>query len=150
MQILRWIRAQLNTCGVDDDLLERSRVARAGYRVIQLAALLRAVEPALLLIIATILMAVPALAQQPGGDIFGGNDQVLGNGVREAIRWGRNLLFLLGVGGVGWGIINYMTEKAYLKQMIGGGLAMSLGGIASLIYSFSQGNAVNLNTDLGN
>jgi len=150
MQILRWIRAQLNTCGVDDDLLERSRVARAGYRVIQLAALLRAVEPALLLIIATILMAVPALAQQPGGDIFGGNDQVLGNGVREAIRWGRNLLFLLGVGGVGWGIINYMTEKAYLKQMIGGGLAMSLGGIASLIYSFSQGNAVNLDTDLGN
>jgi hypothetical protein len=43
-----------------------------------------------------------------------------------------------------------MTEKAYLKQMIGGGLAMSLGGIASLIYSFSQGNAVNLDTDLGN
>jgi len=27
---------------------------------------------------------------------------------------------------------------------------MSLGGIASLIYSFSQGNAVNLDTDLGN
>ena len=150
MQSLMWIRARLNTCRVDDDLLERSRVARAGYRVIQLAALLRVVEPALLLITATILMAVPALAQQPGGDIFGGNDQVLGNGVREAIRWGRNLLFLLGVGGVGWGIINYMTEKAYLKQMIGGGLAMSLGGIASLIYSFSQGNAVNLNTDLGN
>ena len=150
MQSLRWIRAQLNTCRVDDDLLERSRAARAGYRVIQLAALLRVVEPALLLITATILMTVPALAQQPGGDIFGGNDQVLGNGVREAIRWGRNLLFLLGVGGVGWGIINYMTEKAYLKQMIGGGLAMSLGGIASLIYSFSQGNAVNLNTDLGN
>ena len=86
MQSLRWTRAQLNSCGVDDDLLERSRAARAGYRVIQLAALLRVVEPALLLITATILMAVPALAQQPGGDIFGGNDQVLGNGVREAIR----------------------------------------------------------------
>jgi hypothetical protein len=43
-----------------------------------------------------------------------------------------------------------MTEKAYLKQFIGGGLMMSLGGIASLIYSFSQGNAVDLNTDLGN
>ena len=150
MQSLRWIRAQLNTCRVDDDLLERSRAARAGYRVIQLAALLRVVEPALLLVTATLLMAVPALAQQPGGDIFGGNDQVLGNGVREAIRWGRNLLFLLGVGGIAWGTINYMTEKAYLKQMIGGGLAMSLGGIASLIYSFSQGNAVNLDTDLGN
>ena len=31
MQSLIRIRAQLNTCGVDDDLLERSRVARAGY-----------------------------------------------------------------------------------------------------------------------
>jgi Zn-dependent protease with chaperone function len=150
MQSLRWTRAQLNSCGVDDDLIERSRAARAGYRVIQLAAFIRVVEPALLLVTATLLMAVPALAQQPGGDIFGGNDQVLGNGVREAIRWGRNLLFLLGVGGIAWGTINYMTEKAYLKQMIGGGLAMSLGGIASLIYSFSQGNAVNLDTDLGN
>ena len=150
MQSLRWIRAQLHVCSADDDLLERSRVARAGYRVIQLAALLRVVEPALLLIATTILMAVPALAQTPGGDIFGGNDQVLGSGVREAIRWGRNLLFLLGVGGVGWGTINYMTEKAYIKQFIGAGLAMSLGGIASLIHSFSQGNAVNLDTDLGN
>src|SRR5262245_52495421 len=150
MQSLRWIRAQLNACRADDDLLERSRVARAGHRMIQLTLIIRAVEPALALIATLILMAVPALAQQPGGDIFGGNDQVLGNGVREAIRWGRNLLFLLGVGGVAWGTINYMTEKAYIKQFIGAGLAMSLGGIASLIHSFSQGNAVNLDTDLGN
>jgi hypothetical protein len=34
--------------------------------------------------------------------------------------------------------------------MIGGGMAMGLGGIASLVYSFSQGSAVDLNTDLGN
>ena len=150
MQCLSRIRARMGACKVDDDLLERSAAARAGNRAIQLAVIIRALEPALALVVTVLLMTIPALAQQPGGNIFGGNDQVLGSGVREAIRWGRNMLFLMGVGGVGWGTVNYMTEKAYLKQMIGGGLAMSLGGIASLIYSFSQGNAVNLDTDLGN
>jgi hypothetical protein len=152
MKSLRWSRAQTNACRVNGVLLERSRVARAGHRVIQLAVFVRAIEPLLMLIAATLLVTTSALAQQPGGggNIFGGNDQTLGNGVREAIRWGRNLLFLLGVGGVGWGAINYMTEKAYMKQFLGGGLAMSLGAIASLIYSFSQGNAVDLDTDLGN
>jgi hypothetical protein len=146
VECLRRIRALVGAGKVDDELLERSAAARAGNRAIQLAVIIRAVEPALALVVAVLLMTIPASAQ----DIFGGNDQVLGNGVREAIRWGRNLLFLLGVGGVGWGVVNYMSEKAYLKQMIGGGLSMSLGGIASLIYSFSQGNAVNLDTDLGN
>jgi hypothetical protein len=147
---LKQIRTCLNTCRVDNEVLERSSVARAGNRLIQLAVIIRIVEPALALVAAVFLMTVPALAQQPGGNIFGRNDQTVGNGVREAIRWGRNLLFLLGVGGVGWGAINYMGEKAYMRQMIGGGLSMGLGAIASLIYSFSQGNAVDLDTDLCN
>ena len=97
-----------------------------------------------------LIVAVPALAQTPGGNLFGGNDQQLGSGVREAIRWGRNLLFLLGVAGVGWGAANIMMEKAWGRQMLGGGICMGIGGILSLVYSFSQGNAVNLDTDLGN
>lgn len=148
--MLKGIRARLSACEVDKEILERSRLARAGNRVIQLAVIIRAVEPALAIFAALCVMSAQALAQQPGGDIFGGNDQVIGSGVREAVRYGRNLLFLMGVGGVGWGAVNYMMEKAWIKQMIGGGMSMSLGGIASLIYSFSQGNAVDLNTDLGN
>jgi hypothetical protein len=149
---LKWLGARSNTFTVDRELLEKSRIARLGNRAIQIALVIRTVEPALALGVTLLVMSVTTLAAQPapGGDIFGGNDQILGNGVREAIRWGRNLLFLLGVGGAGWGAINYMTEKAYMKQFIGGGLAMSLGGVASLIYSFSQGNAVDLDTDLGN
>jgi hypothetical protein len=34
--------------------------------------------------------------------------------------------------------------------MIGGLLCLGFGGVVSLVYSFSQGNAVNLDTDLGN
>jgi hypothetical protein len=145
---MRWksIRARLDACKVDNEILERSRLARTGARVIQLAVIIRAVEPALLLVTTLILMSAPAFAQT----IFSSNDQTVGSGVREAIRYGRNLLFLLGVGGVGWGAVNYMMEKAWIKQMIGGGMAMGLGGIASLVYSFSQGNAVDLDTDIGN
>ncbi len=150
VKILGGIRARICACKVDDALLERSASARVGDRAIQLAEIIRAVEPVLALVVAVVFLAVPGFAQQPGGNFFGQNDQATGAGVREAIRWGRNLLFLLGVAGIGWGSINYMTEKSWGRQMLGGGLAMGIGGILSLIYSFSQGNAVNLDTDLGN
>ena len=147
---LKLIRARLDACNPDNEIIERSRLARAGKRAIQLAVIIQALEPAVALVAIVCLMSVQAFAQQPGGNIFGGNDQVIGSGVREAIRWGRNMLFLLGVGGVGWGAVNYMMEKSWIKQMIGGGMSMGLGGITSLVYSFSRGNAVDLNTDLGN
>lgn len=151
---LRGIRPRVAACEVDDELLERSMAARAGRWVIQLAVLVRSIEPALALIASALLvgmtLAQPAFAQVQGGSIFGQNDQAVGSGVREAIRWGRNLLFLLGVAGIGWGAVNYMMEKSWGRQMVGGGLAMGIGGILSLIYSFSQGNAVNLDTVFGN
>lgn len=150
----RLIGVRTDAYRIDDEVYERSRAARIGERAIQLAVIVRAVEPVLVIGVTALLMIVatahPALAQTPGGSIFGGNDQSLGNGVREAIKWGRNLLFLLGVVGVGWGIFNLMTERAWGRQIIGGLLCLGFGGAVSLIYSFSQGNAVNLDTDLGN
>lgn len=143
---LKGIRMQLNNHQVNQDILNRSRLARIGNRFIQLAVIARAIEPALVITTSLFLLSIPAYGQ----DIFGQNDQAVGSGVREAIRYGRNLLFLLGVGGVGWGAVNYMMEKAFMKQMIGGGMSMGLGAIASLLYSFSQGNAVDLDTNLGN
>jgi len=149
VKCLRRIRARMDACKVEGGLLERSAAARAGRRVIQLAVIVRTIEPLLMLVAAALLMTVPGFAQ-PGGSFFGQNDQATGNGVREAIRWGRNLLFLLGVVGIGWGAMNIWLEKGWGRQMLGGGLCMGIGGILSLIYSFSQGNAVNLDTDLGN
>lgn len=153
-RLSEWIGARTRAYMIDEEVYEQSRAARMGQRAIQLAVILRSIEPVLVLSITALLMLVatahPAMAQTPGGSIFGGNDQSLGNGVREAIKWGRNLLFLLGVVGVGWGIFNLMTEKAWGRQVIGGLLCLGFGGAVSLIYSFSQGNAVNLDTDLGN
>lgn len=90
-----------------------------------------------------------AAAQTPGGNVFG-SDQQIGNAIREAIKWGRNLLFLMGVVFVGWGIVNYGTEKPAAKQIIAAIGCFAFGGVVALVYSISQGNAVNLDTGFGN
>lgn len=146
----KWLRSRANTVTIDQDLLDHSRAARASQRLIQASAIADALTPVLTIITIFSFTAVTALAQGPGGGtIFGGNDQTLGNGVREVIKWGRNLLFLLGIGGLMWAAVNYMTEKNWTKQALGGIFCFAFGAVASLAYSFSQGNAVNLDTELG-
>src|ERR1700759_5215783 len=104
-RFIEWIGVRTDAYRINEDVYASSRIARAGQRVIHLAVIIRTIEPLLVIGIMAFLMIViaahPALAQTPGGSIFGGNDQSLGNGVREAIKWGRNLLFLLGIVGVG-------------------------------------------------
>ena len=140
------LRDRANSVQIDPNLLTRSRAARWSRRLIQASVIVNALTP--LLVIA--FSAISVLAQGPsGGSIFGGNDQTIGNGVREVIKWGRNLLFLLGIGGLMWAAVNYMTEKNWTKQALGGVFCFAFGAVASLAYSFSQGNAVNLDTDLG-
>ena len=135
---------------VDEEILQRSRVARAGERLIRGAFVIRAIEPvAQLLLIMLVVATAPGFAQAPSGPIFGGTDQTIGNGVREAIRWTRNILFLLGVGACAWGTVNIFLEKPYSRQFLGGAAAMGFGAIASLAFSFAQGNAVDVDTDLG-
>jgi|SRR5882724_10127663 len=135
---------------VDEVILEQSQTARAGERLIRAAVFIKVVEPVLVFSALMLMIAVgPALAQAPGGNIFGGSDQTVGNGVREAIRWARNILFLLGIGAVAWGTVNIFLEKPYARQFIGGGASMAFGGIASLAYSFAKGQAVDVDTDVG-
>jgi hypothetical protein len=126
-----------------------SRCARIGMRMIRIAHAAQMIETAALLILMLGAAAIDAVAQTPGGDIFG-SDQQVGNAIREAIKWGRNLLFLLGVVFVGWGIVNFGTDKPAAKQIVGAIGCFAFGGIVALVYSISQGNAVNLDTGFGN
>jgi len=147
----RWLHNQTNALRIDEQLLTNSHTARASRRLLQASVIVNALMPLLVIGIVFSLTTVSVMAQGPsGGSIFGGNDQTLGNGVREIIKWGRNLLFLLGIGGLMWAAVNYMTEKNWTKQALGGVFCFAFGAVASLAYSFSQGNAVNLDTDLGN
>ena len=145
-----WLRDRAADVAIDENLLQQSRTARTSRLLIQASMIVHVLTPVLAIMCIVMLIALPALAQSPGGSIFGGNDQTLGNGVREAIKWGRNLLFLLGIGGLMWAAFNYMTEKNWTKQGVGSVFCFAFGAVASLAYSFSQGNAVNLDTSLGN
>jgi len=147
-----WLRDRAADVAIDETLLQQSAVARAAKKVIQASVIMHVLTPVLVIIamVALTPLVVCAQGSAPGGSIFGGNDQTLGNGVREAIKWGRNLLFLLGVGGLMWAAFNYMTEKNWTKQAIGSVFCFAFGAVASLAFSFSQGSAVNLDTNLGN
>jgi hypothetical protein len=126
-----------------------STSARAGARIIAFARIVQSIEPVIVILLLLAAATVDALAQTPGGNIFG-SDQQVGNAIREAIKWGRNLLFLMGVVFVGWGVVNFGTDKPSAKQFIAAIGCFAFGGIVALVYSISQGNAVNLDTGFGN
>lgn len=142
----------INLIAPEDELLSQSRAARTGVRMINVARASIVLEPLATLALACLLCLLPsgqALAQTPGGSIFG-SDQQVGNAIREAIKWGRNLLFLMGIVFVGWGVVNYGTEKPAGKQIIAAIGCFAFGGIVALVYSISQGNAVTFDTGFGN
>lgn len=124
-----------------------------GRRLMAFARTVTLIEPALVILLTTLLalmpLSSPAFAQTPSGGIFG-SDQQVGNAIREAIKWGRNLLFLMGIVFVGWGVVNFGTDKPSAKQFIAAIGCFAFGGIVALVYSISQGNAVNLDTGFGN
>lgn len=145
-------RLTANVVQPESELLAQSNAARVGVRIIKIAQASIAVEPLITLAVTCLLCLLPtgqAFAQTPGGNIFG-SDQQVGNAIREAIKWGRNLLFLMGIVFVGWGVINYGTEKSAGKQIVAAIGCFAFGGIVALVYSISQGNAVNFDTGFGN
>ena len=125
------------------------RSARIGSRLIKAAQLITVLEPLLTLLLLAICLTATASAQTTGGQIFG-SDQQVGNAIREAIKWGRNLLFIMGIVFTGWAVLNYGTEKPSGKQIIAAIGCFAFGGIVALVYSISQGNAVNFDTGFGN
>lgn len=125
------------------------RSARIGSRLIKVAQFITVLEPLLALLLLTICLTATASAQTTGGQIFG-SDQQVGNAIREAIKWGRNLLFIMGIVFTGWAVLNYGTEKPSGKQIIAAIGCFAFGGIVALVYSISQGNAVNFDTGFGN
>ena len=124
-----------------------------GLRLTALARIVMLLEPALVMLLTALLalatLSGQAFVQTHRGNIIG-SDQQVGNAIREAIKWGRNLLFLMGVVFVGWGVVNFGTDKPSAKQFIAAIGCFAFGGIVALVYSISQGNAVNLDTGFGN
>ncbi|MBL8204598.1 MAG: hypothetical protein JNM09_10245 [Blastocatellia bacterium] len=122
---------------------------RLGDTLIRCAQWIHLIEPLVILAGWLFTFSLSAFAQAPGGGIFG-SDQQVGNAIREGIKWGRNLLFLMGIIFVAWAVVNYGTEKPATKQLIAAIGCFAFGGIVALVFSISQGNAVNFDTGFGN
>ena len=122
---------------------------RLGDTLIRCAQWIHLIEPLAILAGWLFTFSLSAFAQAPGGGIFG-SDQQVGNAIREGIKWGRNLLFLMGIIFVAWAVVNYGTEKPATKQLIAAIGCFAFGGIVALVFSISQGNAVNFDTGFGN
>ena len=127
----------------------RPRLLCWGTTLMRCSQFLHLVEPLAVIIGWLFALSLSAFAQTPGGNIFG-SDQQVGNAIREGIKWGRNLLFLMGIVFVAWAVVNYGTEKPATKQLVAAIGCFAFGGIVALVFSISQGNTVNFDTGFGN
>ncbi len=127
-----------------------SRAARIGSGLIAAAVFIEFITPVVVVLAMITLTAFPALAQTPGGGVFGSNDQTVGRGLVEFIKYFRNLIFLAGIFFFGWAGVNMGFEKPWGGKAMAGVACWGFAGISALAYSFSQGQAVNLDTNLGN
>ena len=130
-----------------NELYQRSRVARVGRGLIYTAAVLRVLRPALALTATTLFVALslvsPATAQQ-GQSLLNGNANQPVDSIRTLVDIGVWVLLALGIGGIGWGIWNLMTDKAWGKQLVGGGAALGFGGIVSMINAIVNDDPITL------
>lgn len=101
---------------------------------------------------AAVILAAPvaALAQQPGGDVFGTSDQTLGNGIKAFLKYVRYLVFFAGFGFLAWGAINLGREQKYGNQILGAIACFAFAAIGQVLYTmFGEGQEVQIDTDLG-
>ena len=109
----------------------------------------RAVAVSLTLAVVALVPAT-ALAQQPGGDVFGTSDQTLGNGIKAFLKYARYLVFFAGFGFLIWGALNLGREQKYGNQVLGAIACFAFSAIGQVLYTmFGEGREVEIDTDLG-
>ncbi len=125
-----------------------SRAARFGKRAILLGAFVDAAQPVLTAAGVVLLTSASALAQGGGGTIFGQDQSMVPNAVRQTVIFMSGIAFLVGAGACIWGAFNYTRRQECMNQFIGGGMLMTIGGIIALISYLSGGRAVTVDRNL--
>ena len=124
--------------------LERSRVARAGYRLITIGLSIKALHSALAIVL-LLACGVAASAQTPSGSFFNGNSSQLGNSLRSVTFFLAAGMIIAGIIFVAVGIITSgLRESLSTWKFITGAACFAFGGICAAIYAFSQGDTVPL------
>lgn len=127
-----------------------SRIEKAIVGAVKGGLVLGSLMP--LLLFGLVLVAAPAttFAQTPGGQLFGSSDQTVGNGIRAFTRWFRVAIFFAGVIGLGACGILKMIKQPWGGVAIGSAFCFGFAGVAQLVYSWSNGQDVEFNPELGN
>ncbi|MDQ3742850.1 MAG: hypothetical protein M3444_00420 [Acidobacteriota bacterium] len=126
---------------------DESRITRAG-RLLMLAGLvLEAVEPVITVMVMMALACVPSTAQT-GGTIFGQDQSMVPNAVRQTVIFAAGIAFLIGALIVIWGAFQYSRRQECMNCFIGGGLLMTIGGVIALVSYLASGRAVTVDRTL--
>lgn len=126
---------------------KNSRVTRFGKASLMFGILFEAIEPVVSFMIVMALACVPAFAQT-GGTVFGQDQSMVPNAVRQTIIFLAGIAFLVGAGTIIWGAFQYSRRQECMHCFIGGGFLMVIGGVIALISYLASGRAVTVDRTL--
>lgn len=126
---------------------KNSRATHFGKASLMLGILLEAIEPVVSFAIVIVLACVPTFAQT-GGTVFGQDQSMVPNAVRQTIIFLAGIAFLVGAGTIIWGAFQYSRRQECMNCFIGGGFLMVIGGVISLISYLASGRAVTVDRTL--
>ena len=112
--------------------------------MIQLAALVRVLQPLLVFGATALLLLVTAAHPAAAQSLLNGNAQQPVNSVRTLVNIGVWVLVAIGLGGIGWGIANGIRQKAWGAQIGWGGAALGFSSIFGLVNSIFNDDTINL------
>ena len=124
-----------------------SRAARLGKAAMMAGIVLEAIEPVVTVFIVMTLASVPCFAQT-GGTIFGQDQSMVPNAVRQVVIFAAGLAFLVGALTCIWGAFQYSRRQEGMNCFIGGGLLMTIGGVIALISYLASGRGVTVDRTL--
>lgn len=127
----------------------KSRTAKLGKSALLFGIMLEAIEPVVTMLVVIALAAVPCFAQgSTGGTIFGQDQSMVPNAVRQTVIFAAGIAFLMGALTVIWGAFQYSRRQECMNCFIGGGLLMTIGGVISLVSYLSSGRGVTVDRTL--
>lgn len=126
-----------------------TRFERAAKGTFKAGLVLSSLAPALLFAFILFTPHLTALAQTPGGQLFGASDQTVGNGIRAFARWFRVFIFFIGVIALGACGVLKIFKQPWGHTLIGSAFCFGFAGIAQAVYTWSNGGEVEFNPDLG-
>jgi hypothetical protein len=126
---------------------KNSRAARLGKAAMMIGIVLEAIEPVITVVIVMALASVSCFAQT-GGTIFGQDQSMVPNAVRQTVIFAAGIAFLVGALTVIWGAFQYSRRQECMNCFIGGGLLMTIGGVIALISYLSSGRGVTVDRTL--